>query len=323
VNCVKILYIVGFGRSGSTIFDVVLGELRGFFSAGELQSLWQGALVEGRLCGCGVPVAQCPLWTEVLWSEKGTLGASPDHIVALQQQTLGAPMFGPRRVGPGRSQRHWRAYGAILRRLYARIAEVTGAKVIVDSSKVPSVALLLEALPNIEAYFVHLVRDPRGVAYSWARKKAATDRPAGGQLERFGIVKSSSTWVLRHTAAEAVRRRSERPWALVRYEDFIASPSQTVAEVNQLLNGMAADINFLSEGEAMIGINHTVSGNPVRLQRGRILLREDEEWKVQLKPSTRTMVTALTWPLLMRYGYVSMRPRDEENSSVAANLPDE
>jgi len=35
----RVLYIAGWGRSGSTILDNVLGQVDGFFSAGELMFL--------------------------------------------------------------------------------------------------------------------------------------------------------------------------------------------------------------------------------------------------------------------------------------------
>ena len=38
----KVLFIGGYGRSGSTLLDRVLGSTDGFFSAGELRSLFTG-----------------------------------------------------------------------------------------------------------------------------------------------------------------------------------------------------------------------------------------------------------------------------------------
>jgi len=49
----RVLYILGWGRSGSTVLGNILGEIDGFFSAGELHYLWERSLVEGRACGCG------------------------------------------------------------------------------------------------------------------------------------------------------------------------------------------------------------------------------------------------------------------------------
>ena len=56
---VKVLFLAGWGRSGTTIIDNILGEIDGFFSVGELYHLWGRGLVQERRCGCGVPPRQC------------------------------------------------------------------------------------------------------------------------------------------------------------------------------------------------------------------------------------------------------------------------
>lgn len=59
----------------------------------------------------------------------------------------------------------------IAARLYAAAAEVTGARLLIDSSKRPSDAALLRLLPDVEPFYLQLVRDPRAVAFSWQRRK--------------------------------------------------------------------------------------------------------------------------------------------------------
>src|SRR5881396_2114452 len=63
---VRVLYVMGHGWSGSTILGNLLGELEGFFHAGELRRLWGEALPSGAPCGCGVPIGACPVWSKVL-----------------------------------------------------------------------------------------------------------------------------------------------------------------------------------------------------------------------------------------------------------------
>ena len=40
----RVLYILGWGRSGSTVLGNILGEVDGFFCAGELHYLWERRL---------------------------------------------------------------------------------------------------------------------------------------------------------------------------------------------------------------------------------------------------------------------------------------
>jgi hypothetical protein len=50
-----------------------------------------------------------------------------------------------------------------------------------------------------------------------------------------------------------------------------------------------------------------VSGNPNRFETGAVQLRPDVEWVGRLGRSHRALVTAVTWPLLLRYRY-PLRP---------------
>jgi hypothetical protein len=43
-----VLFVGAVHRSGSTLFDLLMGEVDGFFAAGQLTSLWTA-----RYCGCG------------------------------------------------------------------------------------------------------------------------------------------------------------------------------------------------------------------------------------------------------------------------------
>src|SRR5450755_1085488 len=83
-----VLYIAGTGRSGSTVLANILGEVDGVFAAGEVRYLWQRGLKEGRLCGCGLPVRECPVWRKAL-EEAGQLDDSSraDAVVSMLNHT--------------------------------------------------------------------------------------------------------------------------------------------------------------------------------------------------------------------------------------------
>ena len=50
---VRVAYIAGAGRSGSTLLAMMLGTLPGWVSVGELRHLWARGVEENQLCGCG------------------------------------------------------------------------------------------------------------------------------------------------------------------------------------------------------------------------------------------------------------------------------
>ena len=50
-------------------------------------------------------------------------------------------------------------------------------------------------------------------------------------------------------------------------------------------------------------MNHTVAGNPARHRHGLVPMRLDDEWRTAMPTRDRRLVTAMTYPLLRRYGY--------------------
>ncbi len=49
---------------------------------------------------------------------------------------------------------------------------------------------------------------------------------------------------------------------------------------------------------------HSIRGNPMRFAHGRQQVRVDDAWRTGMAKPARRLVTAVTWPLLLRYGYL-------------------
>jgi len=64
METIKVIYIVGCGRSGTTIMDILLGNHVGLLSVGELihaHDNWN----EDKLCSCGANLKKCDVWGDV------------------------------------------------------------------------------------------------------------------------------------------------------------------------------------------------------------------------------------------------------------------
>jgi hypothetical protein len=305
---VKVLYVAGWGRSGSTILTNILGQVDGLVSVGEVNFLWKHGLIENRLCGCGAPFRECPEWTEVLNEAFGGGNRiDPHRMVRLQgagARTRHVPLmltsWGRRRL-----KSRLREYLNNLGRLYEAIRDSTGSRVIVDSSKFPSYGYTLGMVPNVELYVVHLVRDPRAVAYSWLKKKVQPPSKTGefGYMHRYDPVKSSLMWGAWNLSAEMLWRRYPERYMRLRYEDFVGEPRETIERILGMVQEPATRLPFAGERVAELGASHTISGNPNRFRTGTVKLRPDEEWASRMKPGDRALVTLLTFPLLARYRY--------------------
>lgn len=306
----KVVFILGKGRSGSTLLDNVLGAVDGVFDVGELIHLWDRALSQGWRCGCGVPVPECPVWGEILQAARdaGTPVPEVDHGLALDREVVRywkAPRFFSKPAS--RHPTGWREldeWAEISGGLYRAIARVTGSDVIVDASKIPVYPPAFGLVPGIDPYIVQLVRDPRAVAYSWMRRRRMIDRDESSEMPRHGAVYSGATWTVHNLMAEAVRRRlgPERS-LLLRYEDLVRHPRESLVRVLRLVDADDRKLPLVDDHTATIGLNHSVGGNPNRLDRGDVAFQEDVEWREGLGGPDGAIVTALSAPLLRRYGY--------------------
>ena len=299
------LYIAGPGRSGSTILGNVLGEIEGFFHGGELNFIWEHNLIENRLCGCGAPFNRCEVWGSVFERAFGGMdGVDAREMVRLQSsgtRTRHVPLMLSPRGRRALSSRLGK-YTVRLERLYRGVRESTESRVIVDSSKMPSYGYALGMAPGIDLYVVHLVRDPRAVAYAWL-KEPRPDADERAYMHRLNVVKSSLLWDAWNASSEMLWRGSTGRYIRLRYEDFVAEPRRVVGEILDMLDEDAGQLPFVGDRDVEFGAGHTVAGNPNRFRKGLVRLRRDDEWVSRMKSRDRTLVTLLTLPLLARYGY--------------------
>ncbi|BCY15437.1 sulfotransferase [Actinoplanes sp. L3-i22] len=303
---VKVLYIAGWGRSGTTIVDNILNSYDSVFSTGELYYLWRRGLVQGRKCGCDLPVDRCRLWREILDHAYGDDRPDPRRISDLQRQVARVRST-PALIGDPLSAGA-EEYRKVLTRLYHSIAEVTGAALIVDSSKVPSGAALLPRMRGVEPYLLHMVRDPRAVTHSWMRRTVQPDRAKPAVMRRHQPAESTMHWLVWNAFAERLAKSYPHRYQRLRYEDFAAAPRHVIEGLLDFAGVDAGGGPFLDDATVRLAPNHTVSGNPSRFRTGDVTLRADERWRQEQALGPRLAATAMALPLLHRYGY-SMVPR--------------
>lgn len=63
---IRVLYIAGFGRSGSTVLGTILGQVDGCFFGGELRFIWDRSFCKNGLCECGEHFTACDFWQDVV-----------------------------------------------------------------------------------------------------------------------------------------------------------------------------------------------------------------------------------------------------------------
>ncbi len=311
---VRVIFIGGSGRTGSTLIERLLGQLPGVCNVGEVVFFWERGLQRGELCGCGVPVPECPFWCEVGKRAFGGWDSFDlDRFLALKQSIDRNRFIPALAVRSGDSDggvvARAHEYAGAYVRLYRAIRAVSGCEVLVDSSKHASLAFCLRASDDIDLRVVHVVRDSRAVAYSWTKRVRRPEVPAGeggagGQeyMDTFSPRRSAMLWNTLNLGFHLLSARGTST-TLVRYEDFVAAPVTAMRALAEF-TGAEAALSFMTGEHADLIPAHTASGNPMRFAAGRMAFRLDDAWRTHLGRADRALVTALTLPLLARYGYL-------------------
>jgi hypothetical protein len=254
----KIIYILGAGRSGTTLLDIVLGNNPGLFSAGELNRY---ARNDGRPSGVDPASATGIFWhafRETLAQRLGTgdIGAFRDVVRKHEYHTAVCKILFGREPRPAEAYR--RFTGAFLETL----ARSCPGLVVIDSSKYAMRAYWLARLAPCEVAFVYLKRHPADVVRSFARR--GVEQPAKSWLAANLYLLSVhllSTYLCR-------RLRKKHTVYTLTYETLVGDPDRALAGLAEALQvDLSACLRKIHAGEDLKP-GALFEGNRLRLQAG-------------------------------------------------------
>jgi hypothetical protein len=289
----KVLYIAGVPRSGSTLIGEVIGEAEDAAFVGEVWDLY-GQFRNSGKCGCGHLLQECPYWSRVT---TGNLDLEAFNKVAHSKRVRDL-LVNPNGVAEDT---------APVAQLYRQVQSLFDASILVDTSKFPSYLHVLDQTLGFDVKVLHLIRDPRAVVYSWLKRPLHDKERDPGLLDtltnfqfrnpvRWGLVWTEWNYLL-----QSIWGDSEN-YCMVRYEDFCQSPRSVLHQALADL-GIEERPQWESEREIELSTHHTVKGNPDRFTSGRIRIEERTEWKDKMSSSVSFLTILLASPQLRRFGY--------------------
>ena len=293
---IKVLYIIGKGRSGSTLLDRLLGEIDSFVSTGELWRIWDKGVVKEEHCGCGTALPQCPFWNAIIPSK-----SQAQQIIALQNSLLRwrkAPLL-------LHTLRETSQYKQLVRHyadLYQHIQKRSAARVIVDSSKWPLHPGVLGDIPGVTPYIVHLIRHPYAVAHSWRKQKRYTGSKERQWMLQFPLWHSGLSWSVRNTVADLLVQTHQSALRL-QYEYLVDNPEAAIHRIVDLVGETVPNLNFIRDEGVRFSVHHTVGGNPNRFQSGPVRLKSDDVWQAALSSTERRFLYLFTAIPMWHFGY--------------------
>jgi Sulfotransferase family len=246
----KVVYVMGAGRSGSTILGITLGNCTGMLFAGELH-LWLAKAGKSPLAGS----ERARFWSVVKENVKLAPELQAREARSLEQS---AAIF---RIGGWRARQRLRArYRRITEEVLRATARAAGATHVVDTSHFPRRARELQTLTGIELYLLFVVRSPASVVASYRRDDV--------EFPRFNSITTNAyLWLTYALSLLAFRRHPRERRLLVRYEAFMANPDGVLRDILDCVESPAEvpDLSALSTGVAFQG-NKVLAAEVVALK---------------------------------------------------------
>ena len=297
-----LIYILSCGRSGSTLLDLLLGAHPNMWTLGEAEMLPWELQRDGLPCGCGQKMTACPFWQTVLPAIplEGRFHVGYFRDIhgwgrLLRWELLGDLVKG--RVSP-KWEEAVHEYGhrnlAYFQAVWEHVEQAYGRHLLylVDASKTPYRLFWLQMSGLFDIWVVHLVKDPRGFAYSIGKEQPGTSWRRTMRAAGRWTVENLLFERLLHTSFPADRQ------FFLRYEDLARDPQGTLGHLGAWL-GVPFPAHIVHDFRE--APNHAVSGNPMRWQNTPIFL--DQRWRSALPRFHQHSVWLLTGWLARRYGY--------------------
>ncbi|MDJ0693235.1 MAG: sulfotransferase [Mastigocoleus sp. MO_167.B18] len=275
-NPIKILYILSSGHSGSTLTDLILGSHSEIESGGEIDRLHDyiserppGRGEIERVCTCKKNIKDCAYWEAVLSkidSDKYNIGANieSEEIEVFEESNF---------------------------KLIEAILEVSEKTIFCDSSKsYPRLVKFLKS-NKFAVEIIHLVRDPRAVAYSVRRKGLKLNDESYNFFNALkNYKKVNSKWFSEFSGLDN--------YHLLKYENIV---QDTEKEVKRLMQELG--LNFEKDQfEFWKNEHHNIGGNRMRLQNHKSI-RKDDEYLSNISFKDWYLASIKTFPQLKTFGY--------------------
>jgi len=301
----RLVYIMGLGRSGSTILDIVLGNHGDIKGCGQLAEGVTKAFPNGNLCACGDGANECTFWSDVRERYVGSTGDGDFSALASLQEEI-EPYSNFLKLLLNRVPRETlEMYGVRIGALINAISAASGNSIVLDSSKNPCRALAILRCKSVDLHLIHLTRDCRGFVQSRKKRQKILSAPGAAVHSKVRPAwRSCLAWnfvnVLSLATLFSYRRKTGRRGVVVTYEDFTADPENTLRRI-----GAALDVDFqeplarIMRGDAL-ELDHRLECNRVGFSAD-VKLRRQDEWKSKLSAADRLTFYVLSGPLASYY----------------------
>lgn len=309
----KIIYIAGYGRSGSTLLARILGCHEDIFTVGELINFLNLIDNDNSICSCGREIQRCSFWSTIIQTTKKHY-KNTSALADVQKRTESISNLFRHILGSASDKIIYEdAQRNIIRIIFQKLPD--NVKYIVDSSKTTWSRFLrpiaLSKISSQHVKVIHIVRDGRGCMWSMI-KGTDTGLLRGSTLKRhspFPVIRTAIHWSLANWAAHIFQAsHPSENYCRIRYEDIVEQPERICTTLGSFLGvNLDRQVEIIRKG-GDINTGHLMAGNRMRSIK-RIRIKADIEWKTRLSLNHQLLFLLLNWPMMTYYGYNRKHPK--------------
>lgn len=254
----RIVYIMGTGRSGTTILEILLSNNTGVSGVGEVTHIFQDAYLAKRDCSCGKSAPECTIWGQVKaacqWQD-AQLDNYNRVFVDFAWHTRFLHVFTG--LVSGRKKAEFKRLNDCL---FRSVSELSASATIVDSSKYAGRALQLARMYPKNVRVICLTRAPAGLVSAFRRKDSGEQPPK----PLFGIL---LYYIYTMTCFRLVKLVLGKRVLPVQFEQLSADPAGTLDRIEQWSGIDLSDARRIVAEQQILSAGHIVTGNRLRMRK--------------------------------------------------------
>jgi len=279
----NLIYLMGAGRSGTTIFATVLGGSKNITTLGEMHQFLDH-LLEDKPCSCGQSLKECSFWAPII-SKLETLYSKEE---LLQINKRNKTIENHSHISKSYHNNDME-YGRFQKDIFAIISEKNPSKYHLDSAKFISRGLQLNKIEGINLKFIYIIRDVRGVIHSFNKKVQTTKKPLSA-IVYYATINFFGQWIYWLLGKEKVLK--------LRYEDFVNDTEKVLLKVQDFIGcDLSENLKKLDHNEPF-DMPHIIGGNRMTESK-RVTLKSDLQWKKSISRPKQIAYYMLTLPFML------------------------
>jgi len=309
----NLIYIAGYGRSGSTLLEKLLQCQPSIYACGEMANFFKIYGSSSIFCSCGKKIEKCEFWSSVLQElfRNGFSAQNFSYYAKIQKKREAHWSHG----GSFFPDKYQKRYANLMQPFLDAVSHQFNLNniTLIDSSKTAYSRIYrpiaISQLGKYRVSIIHLVRDCRGVY--WSVKKGLNRWLERGEKERvfMPLERAVIGWIYSNKAAGRLKDYfGKNNYCMIKYEDFVETPVQILKHLETFLElDLNESIRIVQKtknrNETHMPTTHQLSGNRMRFNSNLTII-PDYAWKEKMSSRTNAFIKTFTMPLLKKYGYL-------------------